>query len=267
MTDSFWTSEIVRPGLCAGVITGILSAWYGCFVIQRGLGFLSAGLAHAAFGGVALGLLLGVSQPLLIALPFVLAVALCITALRHRSGMRYDTAIGIFFSVSMAFGMIVLSYRNEFSSDAMSYLFGDLLFVQWVDVLLCGILFVLSLACLPLWSCWAYASFDFELAQSDKLAAKRHDYILIIMIAILVAAVVKIAGIILASAFFVIPPATAALLSRQFSQMTIYAVVIGALSVCCGMYLGYQLNWPSGAAIIVTQTCCLICAVCLKRFG
>lgn len=68
----------MQRALIAGVLVGILASYYGVFVIQRGLGFLGSGLAHAAFGGVALGILLE-QEPLLIAVPFTIFVAIGIT--------------------------------------------------------------------------------------------------------------------------------------------------------------------------------------------
>ncbi len=265
MTDGFWSADIMRPGLCAGLIVGIQCAFYGVFVVQRGLGFLSAGLAHAAFGGVALGLVLGCAQPLWVAVPFMLCIAICLCFLRHRTGVRHDTLIGMLFSVSMAFGLVALQYRDKLSSDAMSYLFGDLVFVQWSDVYLSLGLLLVSLALLPMWSRWAYASFDEELAQADRIAVKRDEYVLIIMVALLVAAAVKIAGIILCSALFIIPPACAAVLARSFAQMTVYAIIIGALTLFLGMYVSYYADWPCGAAVVLVQCAAFILAVCVKR--
>ena len=80
-------------GLCVAVMGGVL----GVFVVQRGLSFLGDGLAHSAFGGVALGLLVGVSQPLWVALPFTLATALGIAWVRERTALSSDTTIGVFF--------------------------------------------------------------------------------------------------------------------------------------------------------------------------
>lgn len=55
--------EFMQRALIAGVLVGFLSGYYGVFIVQRGLGFLGSGLAHAAFGGVALGVLLN-QEPL-----------------------------------------------------------------------------------------------------------------------------------------------------------------------------------------------------------
>lgn len=264
MTSFLGFQEFIWPGVCAGILVGILCAYYGVFVVQRGLGFLSAGLAHAAFGGIALGLVLGFTQPMWVAVPYMLLLGLLLTFLRQRTGIRHDTLIGVAFTASMALGIILLDQSN-LNSDAMAYLFGDLIFVRWSDVWICVGLFVLTLLLLPYWGRWAYASFDEELAAADRISVKRDEYILITMIALLVAASVKIAGIILTSSLFIIPAATAALLTKQFAQMTCVAIGTGGLTVLLGMYVSNALDWSCGAAIIMVQTICFALAAILGR--
>ena len=99
--------------LIAGTIVGGLCALVGVFVVQRGLAFIGDGLAHAAFGGIALGLLINVAidDTTLVALPFTVAVALGIAYVLRRGKMRGDVAVGVFFSVSLALGVLFLGLR------------------------------------------------------------------------------------------------------------------------------------------------------------
>ena len=120
------TLPFMQRALIAGVLIGFLASYYGVFVVQRGLSFLGSGLAHAAFGGVALGLLLE-SEPLWIAVPFTIIVAIGITWVKNRTELGSDTTIGIFFSVSMALGIIFLYLRKQYSTEAFTYLFGSIL--------------------------------------------------------------------------------------------------------------------------------------------
>ena len=99
MIDLF-SHPFIQRAFIGGILIGFLASYYGVFVVQRGLSFLGSGLAHAAFGGVALGLLLH-TEPLWIAVPFTIFVALGITWVKDRTELSGDTAIGIFFSVSI----------------------------------------------------------------------------------------------------------------------------------------------------------------------
>lgn len=238
--------------LAGGIMLALLGGYLGVFVVQRGLSFLGDGLAHAAFGGVALALLLG-AEPLWVAVPFTVVVALAITAVRQRTRLGADTAVGIFFSVSMALGVIFLSLKHGYAADAFTFLFGSILAVSPADLWTTVVVLALTIAALRLWGRWAYATFDRELAMLDGIRAAAGDYLLAAAIAVTVVAGVKLVGIVLVTAFLVIPAAAARLVSPSLGIMTLAAVALGVLSVVGGLALSYRLDLPSGATIILAQ--------------
>jgi zinc transport system permease protein len=261
--EIFQHAYMVRA-LIGGVLVAILASYYGPFVVQRRLAFLGSGLAHAAFGGVALGLLLN-TQPLWIATPFTVVVALAIVWVREHAELEADTAIGIFFSVSMALGVIFLSMKQQYTADAFTYLFGSILSVTAGDLWVTGGVVALSLMMWPLWSRWAYATFDRTLARSDRLAVTRDDYLLSVAIAVSVVVSIKVVGILLISACLVLPAATARLVSQTFRQMTLISLVIGISTIIAGLLASYYLDQPSGPAIIITQSVLFGIVLAAKR--
>ncbi len=242
----------MQRALVGGLLVGFLASYYGVFVVQRGLGFLGSGLAHAAFGGVALGLLLN-TEPLWVAVPFTLLVALGIAWVHNRTKLSGDTAVGIFFSVAMALGVIFLTLRRQYTADAFTYLFGSILAVSTADLILALGVLMLTLLTLPLWRRWSYAAFDRELAQADRLPVDRDDYCLILLIAVTAVVSIKVVGIVLIAAFLVVPAAAARLLARTFRQMTLVSVAIGMTSATFGLVASSYLDVPSGPAIILVQ--------------
>jgi zinc transport system permease protein len=253
----------MQRALVAGVLVGFLASYYGVFVVQRGLSFLGSGLAHAAFGGVALGLLLN-AQPLFVAVPFTVVVALAISWLRDRSELGADTAVGILFSVSVALGVIFLSLRREYTADAMNYLFGSILSVSGADLWITGAVSLVTVLAAPFWGRWAFATFDRDLARSDRLRVRRDDYLLSVLIAVTVVVAVKVVGIMLISAFLVIPAATARLLARTFRAMTGLSVAFGVVSSLAGLAASYYLDLPTGATIILGQAVLFAAALALR---
>lgn len=242
----------MQRALIGAILVGFLASYYGVFIVQRGLSFLGSGLAHAAFGGVALGLLLQ-TEPLWVAVPFTVIVAIGIAWVRYRTELSGDTAVGIFFAVSMALGIVFLFLRREYSADAFTYLFGSILAITKTDILFALLIVLATLLSSPLWNRWAYASFDRELAETDRLPVIRDDYILSALIAITVVVAIKIVGIVLIAAFLVIPAATARVLSRTFHMMTIISIIIGVLTALAGLFVSYYIDIPSGATIILIQ--------------
>lgn len=251
MIDLF-SMPFMQRAFVAGCLVGFLSSYFGVFVVQRRLSFLGTGLAHAAFGGVALGLLLR-TEPLWIAVPFTVLVALGINWIRTSTRLAGDTAVGILFSVAVALGIVFLSLRQDYTADAFAYLFGSILAVTNADIWVTAGVAVVAAILLPMWSRWAYATFDSELSRADGLTVVRHDYILSVLLAVTVVVAVKVVGILLVAAFLVIPAAAARLLSRTFFAMTLLSIGIGVLSAIAGLLFSYVLDIPSGATIILVQ--------------
>ncbi len=242
----------MQRALVAGVLVGLLASYYGVFVVQRRLSFLGVGLSHAAFGGVALGLLLHIN-PMWVAVPFTVIVALGINAITAQGHVAGDTAIGVLFAVAVALGIVFLSLRQSYTADAFAYLFGSILAVQPADLWMMGGLTLVTIAAVPLWGRWAYATFDRDLARADRVPVAWDDALLVTLLAITVVAAVKVVGIILAAAFLVIPAATARLLARTFRGMTGLAMGIGVVTAVGGLLASYGLDVPSGATIILGQ--------------
>lgn len=255
----------IQRALAAGIMVGILASYYGVFVVQRGLSFLGSGLAHSAFGGVALGILLGL-EPLAVAVPFTVLVAMGIVWLQQRTRLGADTSVGVFFSVSVALGVIFLSMTPRYTTDAFAYLFGSILYVSGTDLVITGAVLLVSLCTYRAWGRWAYATFDRELALSDTVACERDDYLLSLVLAATTVIAIKVVGIALIAAFLVIPPATARLLTKTFSSMTILSMFLGAGSVLAGMMLSLAVDIPTGPAIILAQAA-LFFVVALSRRG
>lgn len=242
----------MQRAVVAGLMVAFLASYYGVFVVQRGLSFLGDGLAHSAFGGVALGLLLN-REPLMVAVPFTVFVSLAITWVRQRTTLASDTVIGIFFALSMAAGIIFLSLKKDYTADAFSYLFGSILAISGTDLWVTGAVVLLALAIQPLWGRWAYATFDRELAMADRVPVLLDEYLLSMLLAVTIVISVKVVGVVLISAFLVIPAASSRLLARRFATMTWLSILFGVVSTVAGLWGSYWLDVPSGATIVLVQ--------------
>jgi len=260
----------MRRALLAGAAIGGASALVGVFIVQRGLSFLSDGLAHAAFGGIALGLLFGATadNALWFALPFTVAVALGIGLVRRRSGLSGDVATGVFFAIAMALGILFLGLRSPegppVSVEAL--LFGSILAIS-PDVLapLLALVAVLVVMLALSWSRLAYATFDAELATLSGVPVGQLESLLLVLTAVLVVAGVKTVGIVLVSSFVIIPAATAHLLGRSLAGIAFLSAAIGVAGCGIGLLASYHLNVASGATIILVLGAAFFLALLFRR--
>lgn len=263
--NDFATLPFLQRALMAGILIGLMCGYYGVFIVQRGLSFLGDGLAHAAFGGVALGLLLGWT-PLWVALPFTVLVSLGITYLREKTELQGDTAIGIFFAVSVALGVLFLGLKKDYTADAFSYLFGSILSVGVFDLWVMLGLLVLTVVLIPsTWKLLAYSTFDPELAASDGVNVRLLNYFLSVVVAVTVVVSVKVIGIVMVASFLVIPAATARLRSHTLYQMSLWSASLAALASLLGLLASYLVNVPSGSTIILAQAFFFVLAMVFPR--
>ena len=265
-----------QRALLGGLLTAVATGMLGVFVVQRGLAYLGNGLAHASFGGLALGALIAsltsdqgiLREPLWIALPFTLAVAAAIAYVRDRTRLSSDTAIGVFFAVSVALGILFLSLipPDDNVIDVWHLLFGSILAVGPRELVFIAAMAAMTVAVLTAtWGRLAYATFDEELAQSDGVRVRRLEYGLFLLAAVVVVVSAQVVGIILLAAYLIIPAASARLLSTSLLQMTVLAVVFGAATTVIGLFTSYLADVPSGAAIVLLQAALFAVAALISR--
>lgn len=260
----------LRRALWAGVAVGAAGGLLGLFVVQRGLSFLTDGLAHATFGGLALGLLLGASvdQSFVVALPFVVLVALGTALVRRRSGLGADVSTGVFFSMAFALGVVCLGLRPPSAPavDVESLLFGSILAVSPRGLLaILGVAVVTIAVLLALWSRLAYATFDPELAAISGVRVALVEYSLMALVAVVVVAGLRSVGVVLVSAFVILPAATAHLVARRLVPMALLSVGLAVAATVVGLLLSYHLNLASGATIVVLLGSTFFAALALGR--
>ncbi len=256
LIEPFSHAFLVRALVC-GVLVGGLCAALGVFVVQRGLSFVGDGLAHAAFGGIALGLLLEVEteNATWVALPFTIAVALGIAWVMRRGKLHGDVATGVFFPVSFALGVLLLALRDPTLPvvSVESLLFGSLLAVGPADLVVVVTTSLVAATFLgTFWGRLAYATFDPELAELSGVPVGRLDYVLLALTALVIVISVQTVGVVLVSSFVVLPAATANLVARSLGRATSIAVGLGAGGAAVGLVASYHLDAPSGATIILT---------------
>ena len=243
--------EFVQRALVAGVFVSLLCAVLGVFLVLKRFSLIGDGLAHVAFGGVALGLFLGV-YPFYAAVPVAMLGSLAILAVAEDNRVFGDAAIGIISSVGMAGGIMLASLAGGFNVDLFSYLFGNILSVSGSEVVFSVLL---SLSVIGLIRLFYYdllsLTFDEEYARSSGLNTRLMNRVLILLTAVSVVLAVKVVGAVLVSSLLILPAATALQLSASFRSTIFFAGLGSVLSVMAGLLLSFMFNLPPGATIIL----------------
>ncbi|MBJ7901150.1 MAG: metal ABC transporter permease [Cyanobacteria bacterium RI_101] len=255
----------MQRALLGGVLTGLMGGLLGSFAILRQLSFFSDALGHSALLGVSVGLLMGIN-PSVVLLPFAVLFALGVTSLLERAPLWTDALLNIIYSSSLAIAIILLSFTGQYKGGLNNLLFGDILAVGELDLsfsaallLACAVFIGLTLRTQML------LTLHEPLARARGVAVSAHRAAFIVLLSLVVGASIKAIGVLLVSAFVVIPACAARLLSRAFLHYVWLSAGLGALSAVGGMVVSAALNLPSGPSIVATQLIFFLLAILISQ--
>ncbi len=255
----------MQRALLAGLLAGVLCGVLGFFVVLRRLSFIGVGISHSAFGGIAIGVVLG-CEPLLAAAAFATLVAWGIGWLSRAGRLHEDATIGILFSSAMALGVALISLSRTYQVDLFGYLFGNILSVSDTDLwLLAGICAAVLAAIALLFKEFLFVAFDEEVARASGLPVTALSFVLLTCLALAVVAAIRVVGIILVEALLVIPAAIGYQLARGYRSMLCISVISAVLSAILGLFVSYFLNVAAGATIVLVLTMVFFVAMALAR--
>jgi ABC-type Mn2+/Zn2+ transport system permease subunit len=250
-------SFMVR-GLTAAVLTGIVSAVIGVYVVVRGLAFFGDALAHSILPGVAVGYLLtdGAREPLFWwGTGTAVVVSLVIGAVSKGARIKQDTAIGIIFAGMFALGIAIISTVKSYTVDLTHFLFGDVLGVSGNQLITIAIFSALILILvIAFYKEFLVITFDPTLAATLRIPTQVFEYLQLVLIALTVAVSFQAVGVGLMVAMLITPAAAAYLLTKRLPIMMILAAIIASASGVIGLYFSYYVNVASGPAIVLVAT-------------
>jgi zinc transport system permease protein len=255
----------MQRALLAAAAVGVVCGVLGFFVVLRRLAFIGVGISHSALGGVALGLLLGVS-PLLTGGAFALAVAIGIALVGQRSDLGRDTVIGVFFSGAMALGVVLASLEHGAQQELFGYLFGNVLAVTNAELwgLVGGGAAVVA-ALLALLRPQLFLAFDEEIARAYGQRAQALDLALLALLAATIVIGVRLVGVLLIEALLVVPAATAALLARHYRAQLALSVALALAAALGGIALAWRLDVAPGGMVALDSVALFFLALALRR--
>ncbi|WP_295022378.1 metal ABC transporter permease [Sulfurimonas sp.] len=257
--------DFMQRAFIAGMIIATLASISGTFVVLRRYSMISETLAHSALVGVAVGLVAGFN-PLWMAVLVAIISAWLIEYLRSEFSLYSDAVLAILLSGSLAIAVIIVSLGGAFNNSLFSYLFGSILSVSIEDVYTISIFGTIALTSLLLFSKELYfIAYDEEVAKVSGIKVRLLNFLLVSVVAVIIALSIRVVGSLLIGALMVIPTISALQFKVGFLKTIIISLVIALLSVGSGMTLSFYFSLPSGATIVLCVLTIFIVSLLINR--
>ena len=242
----------VQKALIAGIAVALICSFMGTFLVLRRYSLFGDGIAHVAFGGVAVGLFMGVF-PLWTAFIASILGGLGLQKLRQSTKVSGDAAIAVVLVSGLSIGVILVSSSGGFSVDLFSFLFGSILLISNEDTLMIlGISAGIIATLVIMQKQFLHLTFNEEQAKIAGLPITVLNYAFVILASVTVVTSMRLVGILLISALIVIPNITAMMFGKGFKKTVAISMSISAISVVSGILLSYYYNVaPSGTIVLI----------------
>ncbi|MEY8750525.1 metal ABC transporter permease [Alkalicoccobacillus gibsonii] len=273
MIETFLRFDFLQYALYTGMMIGLLAPILGVFLVVRRMSLIADALSHITLSGIAFSLLMGKYvgffaglNPLYMGMIFSVGGSLLIEQLRRVYTFYKEIAIPIILSAGIGIGVIFISLANGFNNDLFNYLFGSVIAVTQSDFITISIITVVIIVVLVLfYKELFFLSFDEEQAVISGVNRKLVNMIFVVLVALVIAAAMRVVGILLVSALMTLPVASAMRFAKGFKQLFFFSVVLGEIAVVGGLIAAFQLDLAPGGTIVMISVVLLLLSILFGR--
>ncbi|MCU0800035.1 MAG: metal ABC transporter permease [Candidatus Thermoplasmatota archaeon] len=259
--------QFFQFALIGGILVAITCSWIGLFLILKKQSMITDGIAHSVFGGIALGLFLGINV-LWTSLATALASMTGITYLRKKGMAQSDSAIAVMMALGFSTGLILISLAGGFNVDVFSYLFGSILTISKGEIYSVATVAILAIAYL-----WTFhrellsLTFDEEDSRLLGLPVTLLSVSFNILVAVAIVISIKVVGIILVTAFMVLPGLTAIQFNLSFKGTAVTSILIGLVGVISGIFLSALFDVAASGVIVFVMVGIFVTSAIYNKLG
>ena len=245
--------------LTVAILIGIGAGYLGSFMVLRRMSLVGDALSHVALPGIALALIWNFN-PFFGAFAALFLAVLGIWALERKTELPSETLVGIFFTVSLAAGLLLTP-----EPELLEVLFGDISKISGIDLLITAASFTAIIAILTfIKRGLTISTLSKDLARSMNIPVDKINLIFLVMVSLIVALGLKVSGTLLMGSLVIIPAAAAKNISVSISKYIFFAALFGGLSSIGGIFAGEFLSIPAGPAIVLVSGLIFIVTLAMR---
>ncbi len=241
----------MKNALIAIILITPIFAILGTMIVNNKMAFFSDALGHSALTGIAIGMVLGVTNINVGMILFAIVFALLLNYVKNKATSGADTIISVFSSIAIALGLALLAQSGNFNKYS-SYLVGDILSITDTEIL------YVFIAAIFVYVFWYFTfnklnviSINSTLAKSKGISVKKIDNIFAMLIAIIVMISIRWIGILLINSLLILPAASSRNIAKNMRFYHLFAILFSVFSGITGLIVSYYFNIPTGPMIVL----------------
>jgi zinc transport system permease protein len=259
--------QFFQNALIGGVIAAVACGLVGLFLILKKEAMIGDGLAHTAFGGIALGLLLGIN-PLFTALLVSVLAVFAISYMRRKKIATSDSAIAVMVALGFSTGLIIISFAGGFNVELFSYLFGSILTIDLTDLALVAFLGTAIVLFIGFFRRELLSMvFDEEDSRIMGIPTRSLSVVFDLLVAVTIVLSIKVIGTILVIALLVIPGLCALKLNLSFRKTLLAAVGFSIASTVLGVVFSAVFNIVTAGLIVFILVLFFLLTLLFKKLS
>ena len=255
----------MQRSLISAIAIAVICSVVGLFLVLKRHSLFGDALAHVAFGGISLGLFIGI-YPLWTAYIVAILSAVGVNKLRESTKIPPDSSIAVLLTSGLAIGVILISISGGFTLNLFSFLFGNILLVSVDDVI---IILITDAIVIPviyvLYKKLVLIIFDENQAKVSGLNVSWINTLFIILASITIIASIRLVGVLLISSLIVVPNITALMFGKGFKKTIFISCAISVFSVVFGIIISYYSNLAPSGTIVLTMVSMFLVTIIVKN--
>ncbi len=263
----FMQYTFMKNAFLAILLVSPIFAIIGTMIVNKKMAFFSDALGHSALTGIAIGMLLGMTNINISMIIFAVIFALLLNFIKSKTTYGADTIISVFSSIAIALGLAILAQSGSFNKYS-SYLVGDILSISEPEILYLFVAFILTFIF------WFYlfnkinaVSLNATLAKSKGINVKAMENIFAILIAVMVMISIRWVGILLINSLIILPAASSRNISMNMRSYHLFSIIFALFSGISGLIISYYTNIPTGPMIVIISGIIYFITFGIKKVG
>jgi zinc transport system permease protein len=265
--------QFMQNALIVGLIVGIVAPLVGIFLVMRRLSLIADALSHISLSGIATGLWLQSKwiwfqtlNPIYLGMLFSVIGALFVDRLRQVFRGYQEIAIPIVMALGIAGGIVLISAADGFNVDVAGYLFGNILVVSRQELMMTAIAgLIVVLFIFTFYKQLFAIHLDEEFASFSGVPKKWIQTAFIVIVSLVIAAAIRVVGILLVSALMTLPVAISLQIAQSFRQAFVGSILVSQVAVIIGLMMAYTFDLASGGAIVLVLLTMLLLTIAGKK--